>query len=67
MKVSGKNKHPRHLFLVGFLSHFYYLFHIFSCAYTAVNQGRDFRAASHLTVSSDVVSGFLLLTRHRRL
>lgn len=62
MKVSGKNRHPRHLFLVRFLLHFYCLSHIFSCTYAALIPGRNFQAASHLTTSSDAVSQFLSLT-----
>lgn len=61
MKVSGKNRHPRHLFLVRFLLYFYSLSHIF-CTCVALNPGRNFQAASHLTVSTNVVREFLLLT-----
>lgn len=61
MKISGKNRHPRHLFLVRFLLYFYCLSCIFSCIYAALDPGRNFQTASHLTISSDVVSHFLLL------
>lgn len=56
MKVSGKNRHPRHLFLVRFLLYFHCLSRIFSCTYAALNPDRSFQAASRLTISSDAVA-----------